>query len=529
MHQTLSTAPKLQMSNGASQKRYLFAWNTSGWARLYSPMARHLSKNYDIEIVLFTYGANLLPSRKLFGFNQEDFAAIIDIEPLLSARPRAELPDAAEIARQAQDVQSRLNINLLDVLRTDRHLGIDFVTGARFMRSKFGLSHNHSQNLDILLRLFSLFEELLLKYQPIGIMAWPGSIGPASLVALAEGMGIPMRALTLSRYGKAFHWMADQSAMPFGFHEAYERHVSIVMADAEIDRDESPVETPPPLRAKVAIGQFATNASVRYLIRTFYRYMRIQAGNYVHRRKKTYGNYLLLDWSRQLFERWRWRRRALRERPIMETLSPDLPFVFFPFHIEPESTMMVEAQMCDNQLTLLDWLAKAVPAGWYVIVKEHPGATAPRPAGFWQRVRRYPNVIIAATLENAESIAPRAKTVACITSSIGVQCALAGRPVITFHPKFIGLCMPHVLLATSYEATKAGLRAIQEDSLPDRATRLHAARSFMSALEECAFPIEDQGLQLGIPDETPIDAVDVERVVETLLATLGAAKEPTYT
>lgn len=528
MHQTPSTVPKLRMSNGASRKRYLFAWNTSSWARLYSPLARNLSEKYGIEVVLFTYGANLLPSRKLFGFNREDFAAIIDIEPWLSARPKSELPDASEIARQAQDIQSRFDINLLDVLRTDRHLGIDFVTGAHFMRSKFGLNHNHSQNLDMLLRICSYFEDILSRYQPIGIMAWPGSIGPASLVALAEAMGAPMRALTLSRYGKAFHWMADRHATPFGFREAYEKHVAVVATDVDVEngRDEGPVETPPPLRAKMVIGQFATNASYRYLVRAFYRYLRIQAGNYVHGRKKTYGNYLLLDWSRQLIERWRWRRSALRERPVMETLPPDLPYVFFPLHIEPESTMMVEAQMCDNQLILLDWLSKALPAGWYVLVKEHPGATAPRPAGFWQRVRRYPNVVVAATLENADTIAARAKAVGCITSSIGVQCALAGRPVITFHPNFIGLCMPHVLLATSYEKTRAALRTIQDDALPDRATRMHAARSFMAALEECSFPIEDRGLQLGIPDETPIDPTDVERVAETLLASLGAAEEP---
>ena len=180
--------------------------------------------------------------------------------------------------------------------------------------------------------------------------------------------------------------------------------------------------------------------------------------------------------------------------------------------------------MCDNQLTVIDWLAKGVPPGWYVVVKEHPGATSPRPPGFWWRVRRYPNVIVAGTLENADDFGSRALAIACISGTVGVQAALAAKPVLTFHPNFIGRCMPHVLHADSYESTRAALRRIRDGDLPERAERMRAARAFVAALGDCSFPIDHRGLQLGIPDEAPIPEADVARAADMLMRSLDQPK-----
>ena len=498
----------------------VFAWTMTRWARLYSPLARHLKERHGIDTILFTYGEAELPGRERFGFHREDFLEVVDLEPLLAPTASDERLAAAEIAARAAELEERYGVNLIDLMRTDRHLGIDFVTGADFMRSRFGMSHDYPQTMELLLRICDRFEKLLLKYRPITVFAWPGSVAPAALVFLAEGMNIPMRALIVSRYGKNFHWMADKHGTPHGFAEAFERRNAATAGDGNADEG-GPIVTEPPVRTRRTLDRFGYTASLRFYVSTLLRQMRTWAGNYVHGRRKVYGNYLKRDWLWLFTERWFWRRRALRESAVMPTLPPGLPYIFFPLHIEPESTVMVEAPMCDNQLTLIDWLAKSVPAGWYVVVKEHPGATAPRPAAFWKRVRAYPNVIVAATLEDADAVNAGARAIACISGTVGVQAALAGRPVITFHPKFIAQCMPHVLLATSYEETRAALRRVHFGDLPDRGARMRAARAFVAALDDCSFPFEDSGTQLGIPDEAKIDPVEIERAVDQLLASLG--------
>lgn len=184
--------------------------------------------------------------------------------------------------------------------------------------------------------------------------------------------------------------------------------------------------------------------------------------------------------------------------------------------------------MADNGLTAIDWLAKTAPPGWHVVIKEHPGATSPRPTGYWERIRAYPNVIVAATLEDPQAIAERAQAVAVIHGSVGAQAAVAGKPVITFSPVFVGLEMPHVLLARSYEQTGQALRAIRDETIPDLASRRRAGRAFLTALEKCGFPIEDGALLRGVAGSGTIDRSDIERLADTLMESLepAAAQAP---
>jgi hypothetical protein len=409
-------------------------------------------------------------------------------------------------------------------------LGIDFVTGANFMRSKFGESYNYIQSMDTMLRLCLKFEGLISKHQPIAVMAWPGSVGPAALISVANGSNIPMRTLLITRYGKNFNWVVDQHGTPHGFEEAFAKRIqSTNNPNDEKNSINEKIVTAAPERTKRVLDNYQYRASVRFFILSIYSKLRTMAGNFVHKRSKLYGNYLFLDWLKLFIDRWRWRRRSLKEKPILDTLPPETPFVFFPLHIEPESTMMVEAQMCDNQLALLDWTVKSAPAGWYVIVKEHPGATSPRPTGFWHRIKKYPNVIVASTLESAALLVEKSKAVASINGTTGVQAALDGCPVISFHPKFIANCLPHVLLATSYSETRSALDRIEQNDLPSLSVRYKSARAFANGLADCTFPIEHRGLQLGIPDETPISESDVEISAATLLSSLSSTnKEETH-
>lgn len=500
--------------------RTIFMWNMTHLSRICSPLARHLKSAHNVDSVLFTYGESLLPSGRLFGFDKADFREIVDLEPLLTLPAGEAAPPPGEIAERTADLERRTGLNLIDIMRTDRHLGIDFVTGSKFMRSRYGVAHDYARTMTLLLRMVASLEELVKRDRPIAVLSLPSSIGSAALVGLGERIGAPMRALVVSRYGKDFYWGGDWQSTPCGLAEAYARRLA---ARAAPD-DDTPVVTAPPVRTQQVLREFHDHAQLLPLLVTIYRYLRMQAALFVRGTKKTYGNYLLGDWLSLVTERWRWRRRALRERPVLPDLPDGLPFVLYPLHVEPEVTLMVESQMCDNQLTVIDWLAKGVPPGWYVVVKEHPGATSPRPPGFWWRVHRYPNVIVAGTLENADDFGSRALAIACISGTVGVQAALAAKPVLTFHPNFIGRCMPHVLHADSYESTRAALRRIRDGDLPERAERMRAARAFVAALGDCSFPIDHRGLQLGIPDEAPIPEADVARAADMLMRSLDQPK-----
>jgi hypothetical protein len=252
-------------------------------------------------------------------------------------------------------------------------------------------------------------------------------------------------------------------------------------------------------------------------------------GDRLFRAGNIYGRYRTGQQIRMVLERHFWRRRILREGATATNLPKGLPFVFFPLQVEPEATLMLESPMCDNHLTAIDWLAKTVPGGWYVVVKEHPGATAPRTRGFWQTLSKYPNVILAKTLEDARGIAERSRAVAVLNGSLGVQAATIGKPVITFHPNFIARYMPHVLFANSYQSTRAALEKIRDDRLPPMGERMNAANAFLYALDKCQFPVSDPQILSGLSaPRQPATKVDVEAIANTFLASLAIIESPSH-
>jgi len=187
---------------------------------------------------------------------------------------------------------------------------------------------------------------------------------------------------------------------------------------------------------------------------------------------------------------------------------------------EPESNLMAEAPMCDNQLTIIDWLCKAAPAGWSVAIKEHPAALSPKPDGFWKRLRRYPNLVVLPTLASGEAIAARSRVIAVINGTLGLQAAIAGLPVLCFHPHYQGLVVPHVLLAESYRETVMALCRIREGKIPNHDERRRAGQAYSDALDDCSFDLTDDALINGRPGPAMIPESDAALLAETLMRSL---------
>jgi hypothetical protein len=190
------------------------------------------------------------------------------------------------------------------------------------------------------------------------------------------------------------------------------------------------------------------------------------------------------------------------------------PFIFAPLAVEPESSLMAESQACDNQLTAIDILAKTLPSGWLLLVKEHPATTSPRPTGFWERIKSYPNIRVLAALEPGEAIALKAKAVATINGSLGVQAACAGVPLVTFHPRYVGGLLPHSFVCRSYEDAANAMRKIRDGKLPALAERKRAAAALMESLDDLSYPLEDQHLLRGVSGGERIAAEQIAVIAD---------------
>jgi hypothetical protein len=67
-------------------------------------------------------------------------------------------------------------------------------------------------------------------------------------------------------------------------------------------------------------------------------------------------------------------------------------YVYFPLHLIPESTTLLKSPFYPNELFVIEAIAKALPLGWKLYVKEHGAMIGERPLTFYKQIKRLSNV-----------------------------------------------------------------------------------------------------------------------------------------
>ncbi len=486
------------------------------YADLLSAMADELRERHSYECILLHYGPNGLPSEQHYNFRRASFKALIDIEPHIM--PRADIAPTATLAGRVHELEHRLGFKLLESIRSDRHLGYGFVVGAEYPRSRYGVATSFDQSLDIAVRLTEAIESALDAHGVDVVVGSPSNIAGSILIGVAQGTGRTTRIPALSISGRIY-WAERRDYWPPGIRE---RYATTLAATSPAPSDDEPTVPPPPERAASYIRGLRRETTISTLARRLYSRTRTTVGFALKRRDAVYGRYLYLETIKSITKVWRLRRKAFATAPLGPKLPDGLPFVLYPLTIEPEATLMTESPTCDDQLGLIDQVAKSMPTGWRLVVKEHPGFTSPRPRGFWERIRRYPNVLVASPLESGEALLLRARALVVIRSTLGLQAAAAGIPVITPHPSYIGSLLPHVFNPQSYAEMEQTFRRIAGSELPPLRERRRCARALLAAMDAGGVALKDKNLIRGVAGGTPIPKSEVDSIVSALIDGLAS-------
>jgi hypothetical protein len=125
-------------------------------------------------------------------------------------------------------------------------------------------------------------------------------------------------------------------------------------------------------------------------------------------------------------------RQLKISRYFREDVPSDIPFVFFPLHLEPESTTNVFSIFYDNQLEIIRTLSKALPARWLLAIKEHPNMKNSRAKGFYRTLQRLPNTLLVRPDEPGWKLVRACQLVATLSGTSGLEAAIIGKPVLVF-------------------------------------------------------------------------------------------------
>lgn len=194
-------------------------------------------------------------------------------------------------------------------------------------------------------------------------------------------------------------------------------------------------------------------------------------------------------------------------------------FAFLPLHTEPEVSQLVYARPLVNQIELARMIAYSLPADMVLVCKEHPWMVGKRSLGAYRKFLDIPRVRFASPGLNARAFVERADLVTVLTSSVGIEAAMLGKPVLTFGHA------PFNLLPDYMVRRAADLLALPETIVDLLAVHRAAARAdepeleaYVAAVLATSVPANLYSVLLGRAKVHSIGAPDFDADVGNLAA-----------
>jgi len=149
------------------------------------------------------------------------------------------------------------------------------------------------------------------------------------------------------------------------------------------------------------------------------------------------------------------------QRPV-----PGEKYVFFPLHFQPELTTLILAPFYVNQIATIENVAKTLPIDHVLYVKEHKASLGRRPPGYYEAIRRIPNVRLLSPFLDSHDIIKACSAVCVISSTVGWEAILYEKPVVSLGDVFYN-AFNLVQRVGSMADLAPALRRAVDDFVPD--------------------------------------------------------------
>ena len=184
------------------------------------------------------------------------------------------------------------------------------------------------------------------------------------------------------------------------------------------------------------------------------------------------------------------------QKNIFDKFNPKNKYFFFPIQYEPEASTLVLATYYSNQLATIKNTAATLPLPYKLYLKEHPGSIGARSNNFYKEIKKIPNAVLLSSEEPTPAIISGSMGVITMTSTVGMEAALAGKLVYvlgnvfySYHP----LCKKAVNFEDLKEKIKKDLnRKLEMGGLEEINLRFIISYLRSSILANMFFTEEDK-------------------------------------
>jgi hypothetical protein len=333
--------------------------------------------------------------------------------------------------------------------------------------------------------------------------------GDKLVSATTRMMGVPFRRMIGSRYKNYWFWTLDE----------YQSNPAIVPIfqllkewDAAELTEGYPTSTSRSSTYHRRVGLLkimrrSALAAAQYLWWMWRGYERVRNFNF--------WNIVLMP----LREVWRYRQTRRVAKAKISDLG-DTQFAYFPLHKEPETSFLTRSPNFTNQHAAIMAVARDLPAGVRLVVKENLLSIGTRPSSFLPQLADMQNVILLDVHESGIEAIRRCTFVATITGTAGLEAAGLGKPVLTFTPHVSYGFLDHVRVVNGVDDLRPAITwALSFTDQDENASRQDGAR-FFEALKQASFDMGDYGAAIGVKKFDEVSEDTVKMVFDALLESL---------
>jgi len=193
-------------------------------------------------------------------------------------------------------------------------------------------------------------------------------------------------------------------------------------------------------------------------------------------------------------------------------------YVLYPLHFQPEASTLVQAPLYMDQVSLLQDMARSLPIGHRLYVKEHVSSRGRRPVSFYQAIRKIDSVRLLSPNEDTWALIRGADAIAVITGTVGWEGVMFEKPVVTFGDVFFN-ALPQVIRASEYP--KDRWYEMFRTAIFDHQPNPRALLAYITAMHQGSFPG-----QIHNPRTFPhvLEDENVQNMTVALATTLGLTK-----
>jgi hypothetical protein len=132
---------------------------------------------------------------------------------------------------------------------------------------------------------------------------------------------------------------------------------------------------------------------------------------------------------------WMLRAHNLVGRRYLVKFASDLPkrpYLFFAPNYQPESTTLASAPVWSDMLAIIRMLSASLPAGFQLVIKDHPMIGGYRPVSFYKAVLELPNTVLLQESFSTRRVIEKSAMVSTLSGTVGFQALMFGKPLLLF-------------------------------------------------------------------------------------------------